>query len=161
MKKQKILIIESRSDLDIYDERYEGNTLRKVLELQGVAAKCTEVVNEAMLVKALKIAQREHIKYIHISAHGSCDGFILTDEGFIRWRDFDRIAWPILRGKCICFSSCSVGRGAEQLFNFHKSFVTQSLDPQEILLGVRGLLHTLHSITGHNRMRNHPYRTFE
>ncbi|ELZ1577625.1 hypothetical protein ST688_004918, partial [Salmonella enterica subsp. enterica serovar Schwarzengrund] len=66
MKKQKILIIESRSDQDIYDERYEGNTLRKVLELQGVAAKCTEVVNEGMLVKALKIAQREHIKYVHI-----------------------------------------------------------------------------------------------
>ncbi|HIE3383093.1 TPA: hypothetical protein ACXLO8_004740, partial [Salmonella enterica] len=70
-EKQKILIIESRSDQDIYDERYEGNTLRKVLELQGVAAKCTEVVNEGMLVKALKIAQREHIKYVHISAHGS------------------------------------------------------------------------------------------
>lgn len=52
MKAQKILIIESRSDLDIYDERCEGNTLRKVLELQGVAAKCTEVVNKGMLVKA-------------------------------------------------------------------------------------------------------------
>jgi hypothetical protein len=36
-----------------------------------------------MLVKALKIAQREHIKYVHISAHGSCDGFILTDEGLL------------------------------------------------------------------------------
>ena len=63
MKKQKILIIESRSDLDIYDERYEGNTLRKVLELQGVSAKCTEVVNEAMLVKALKIAQHKICTY--------------------------------------------------------------------------------------------------
>lgn len=58
VRKQKILIIESRSDLDIYDERCEGNTLRKVLELQGVATKCIEVVNEGMLVKALKIAQR-------------------------------------------------------------------------------------------------------
>ncbi|WP_416041674.1 hypothetical protein [Edwardsiella ictaluri] len=44
MTKQKILIIESRSALDIYDERCEGNTLRQVLELQGVAAKCTEVI---------------------------------------------------------------------------------------------------------------------
>ncbi|EGL1423412.1 hypothetical protein IP246_004605, partial [Salmonella enterica subsp. enterica serovar Infantis] len=140
MKKQKILIIESRSDQDIYDERYEGNTLRKVLELQGVAAKCTEVVNEGMLVKALKIAQREHIKYVHISAHGSCDGFMLTDEDFITWRDFDRIAWPILRGKCICFSSCSVGRGAEQLFDFHKSFCNAIVGPARDITWGEGLV---------------------
>lgn len=140
MKKQKILIIESRSDLDIYDERCEGNTLKKVLELQGVNAKCIEVVNEGMLIKALKIAQREHIKYIHISAHGSSDGFILTDEGFITWKDFDRIAWPILRGKCICFSSCSVGRGAEQLFNFHKSFCNAIVGPTRNITWGEGLV---------------------
>ncbi|WP_081925202.1 hypothetical protein [Rahnella sp. WP5] len=129
MKKQNILIIESRSDLDIYDERYEGNTLKTILELQGVRAKSIEVVNEKMFVKALKIAQREHIKYVHISAHGTDEGFILTDDGFITWKDFDRIAWPILRGKCICFSSCSVGKGVGKLFDFHKSFCNAIVGP--------------------------------
>lgn len=140
MKKQKILIIESRSDIDIYDERYEGNTLKRILDLQGVSAKSIEVVNENMLVKALKIAQREHIKYVHISAHGSSGGFILTDEGFITWKDFDRIAWPILKGKCICFSSCSVGLGAEQLFNFHKSFCNAIVGPTRNITWGEGLV---------------------
>lgn len=140
MKKQKILIIESRSDLDIYDERYEGNTLRKILELQGVSAKSIEVVNKEMLVKALKIALRAHIKYVHISAHGTDEGFILTDDGFISWEDFDRIAWPILRGKCLCFSSCSVGRGAGHLFNFHKSFCNAIVGPTRDITWGEGLV---------------------
>ncbi|ARD39896.1 hypothetical protein F8538_00165 [Edwardsiella ictaluri] len=140
MTKQKILIIESRSALDIYDERCEGNTLRQVLELQGVAAKCTEVINKGMLLKALKIAQREHIKYVHISAHGSSDGFTLTDGDSISWKDFDKIAWPILKGKCICFSSCSVGRGAEQLFDFHKSFCNAIVGPTRDITWGEGLV---------------------
>lgn len=140
MKKQKILIIESRSDLDIYDERYEGNTLKQVLGLQGVSAKSIEVVNGDMFVKALKVAQREHIKYVHISAHGTDDGFVLTDDGFITWEDLDRIAWPILRGKCICFSSCSVGNGVEDIFIFHKSFCNAIVAPTRAITWGEGLV---------------------
>lgn len=140
MKKQKILIIESRSDLDIYDERYEGNTLKQVLDLQGVSAKSIEVVNGDMFVKALKVAQREHIKYVHISAHGTDDGFVLTDDGFITWEDLDRIAWPILRGKCICFSSCSVGNGVEEIFIFHRSFCNAIIAPTRAITWGEGLV---------------------
>lgn len=140
MKKQKILIIESRSDLDIYDERYEGNTLKQVLELQGVSAKSIEVVNGEMFVKALKVAQRDHIKYVHISAHGTDEGFVLTDDGFITWEDLDRIAWPILRGKCICFSSCSVGNGVEGIFIFHKSFCNAIVAPTRDITWGEGLV---------------------
>lgn len=129
MRKKKILIIESRSDLDIYDERKEGYALKKVLELQGVYSISLEVVNKGMLVKALRIALREHIKYVHISAHGTDEGFILTNDGFITWKDFDQIAWPLLRGKCICFSSCSVGRGVAKLFYLHKSFCNSIVAP--------------------------------
>lgn len=62
MKRQEILIIESRSDQDIYDGRGEGETLKRILKLQGVNARCIEVINERMLIKAFKIAQRENIK---------------------------------------------------------------------------------------------------
>ncbi len=123
------MIIESRSDLDIYDERNEGDTLKRILELQGGYARSIEVVNEDMLVKALKVAQREHIKYVHISANCTDNGFILTNDGFITWKDFDQIAWPILHGKCICFSSCSVGNGVAELFTFHKSFCNAIVAP--------------------------------
>lgn len=39
MKKQEVLIIESRSDQDIYDGRGEGETLKRILQLQGINAK--------------------------------------------------------------------------------------------------------------------------
>lgn len=140
MRAQKILIIESRSDLDIYEERNEGSTLKQILELQGVYAKNFEVVNRSMFAKALKIAQREHIKYVHISAHGTDKGIILTDEGFITWKDFDQIAWPILRGKCICFSNCSVGSGVSELFDLHKSFCNAIVAPTRDITWSEGLV---------------------
>lgn len=140
MRKQKILIIESRSDLDIYNERNEGSTLKSILGLQGVYAKNVEVVNRNMLVKALKVAKREHIKYVHISAHGTKHGFILTDEGVITWKDFEQIAWPILRGKCICFSSCSVGNGVYELFERHKSFCNAVIAPTRDITWGEGLV---------------------
>ena len=140
MKKQEILIIESRSDQDIYDGRGEGETLKRILELQGVNAKCIEVTNEKMFIKALKIAQRKNIKYVHISAHGFDKGFALTNDIIITWRDFDRMAWPRLRGKCVCFSSCSVGNGAEELFEFHKSFCNAIIAPTRDISWGEGLV---------------------
>lgn len=140
MKKQEILIIESRSDQDIYDGRGEGETLKRILKLQGVNARCIEVINERMLIKAFKIAQRENIKYVHISAHGFDKGFALTDDIVITWQDFDRMAWPILRGKCICFSSCSVGNGVEELFTLHKSFCNAIIAPTRDISWGEGLV---------------------
>ncbi|WP_225181664.1 hypothetical protein [Pectobacterium aroidearum] len=140
MKKQEILIIESRSDQDIYDGRGEGETLKRILKLQGINARCIEVTNERMLIKALKTTQRENIKYVHISAHGFDKGFSLTDDVIILWQDLDRLAWPILRGKCICFSSCSVGNGAEELFTLHKSFCNAIIAPTRAISWGEGLV---------------------
>lgn len=140
MKKQEILIIESRSDQDIYEGRGEGETLKRILQLEGVNARSIEVVNEKMLIKALKIAQKDSIKYVHISAHGSDDGFMLTNDVHIKWKDFDRIAWPLLKGTCLCFSSCSVARGAEELFTFHKSFCNAIIAPTRDITWGEGLV---------------------
>ncbi|WP_241497555.1 hypothetical protein [Vibrio cyclitrophicus] len=84
MAKHEILIIESRSAKDIFDDRYEGATLKEVLKLQGVSAKHFEVVNKAYFEKAIKYAANKHIKYVHFSGHGSEEGIALTD-GFITW----------------------------------------------------------------------------
>ena len=91
MAKNEILIIESRSAKDIYDDRYEGATLKQVLKLQGISAKHLEVVDRTYFEKAIKYAANENIKYVHFSGHGSNEGFELTD-GFISWKEFDQIA---------------------------------------------------------------------
>ncbi|WP_233979909.1 hypothetical protein [Pectobacterium versatile] len=140
MKKQEVLIIESRSAQDIYDDRYEGETLKQILRLQGVHAKYIEVVNQELFVKALKLAQKEHIKYVHISAHGEDEGFVLTDGTEISWADFDTLAWPYLKGVCLCFSSCSVGKGAEKLFTHHKSFCSAIVAPTRTITWGEGLV---------------------
>lgn len=129
MAKYEVLIIESRSPEDVFDDRYEAGTLKKVLKLQGVHAKNFEVVDRQFLRKAIKYAEREHISYIHISAHGNADGFALTDGDFISWSEFDEIAWPHLKNTCLCFSSCSVGQGADELFSRHKSFCNVIVAP--------------------------------
>lgn len=129
MAKHEILIIESRSPRDIYENRFEAGTLQQILKLESIATKHFEVVDRAHLAKAIKYAEKEHIRYIHISAHGDPEGFALTDGDFITWRDFDEIAWPKLKNKCLCFSSCSVGQGAEELFTYHKSFCNAVIAP--------------------------------
>ncbi|KTG21236.1 hypothetical protein AUR67_07815 [Pseudoalteromonas sp. XI10] len=129
MKKNEILIIESRGALDHFDDRYEAATLKDVLNLQRVRAKHVEVVNKEYLAKALKLAENVNINYVHISAHGCDKGIELTDGDFISWKEFDELAWPYLKGVCICFSSCSVGLGANELFKYHRTFCNAIVAP--------------------------------
>ncbi|MGK0269432.1 MAG: hypothetical protein ACI88H_000063 [Cocleimonas sp.] len=140
MKKNEILIIESRSPEDIYNETFEAATLKQVLKLQDVDSKHIEVVNRELLAKALKLAGKEHIAYVHISAHGAPHGFQLTDGDFITWQEFDELAWPHLKNTCVCFSSCSVGSGAEDIFTYHKSFCNAIVAPTRTISWSEGLV---------------------
>jgi hypothetical protein len=140
MKKNEILIIESRSPEDIYNETFEAVTLKQVLKLQDVDSKHIEVVNRELFAKALKLAGKDHVKYVHISAHGTPYGFQLTDETFITWREFDELAWPYLKNTCVCFSSCSVGAGAEEIFTYHKSFCNAIVAPTRKISWSEGLV---------------------
>lgn len=129
MEQFEVLIIESRSPQDIYDGRLEAEALEKTLKLQGVKSKKFEVINKDYLAKALTLAANEHVKYVHISAHGSESGIALTDGSFVSWKELDEIAWPHLKDTCLCFSSCDVGKGAETIFNHHKSFCNAIVAP--------------------------------
>jgi len=140
MAKHEILIIESRSPKDIFDDRFEAGTLKQVLKLQKVKAKHVEVINRDLFIKAIKIAEKEHIQYVHISAHGAPNGFELTDGDFITWQEFDEIAWPYLKNTCLCFSSCSVGNGAEEIFTYHKSFCNAVVAPTRDISWGEGLV---------------------
>lgn len=140
MTKHEILIIESRSAQDIYDNRFEARTLKQIIKLYGIGTKSVEIINRSYLEKAINYAKKEHIRYVHISAHGDPSGFELTDGDFITWREFDELAWPRLKNTCLCFSSCSVGRGAEELFVYHKSFCNAIIAPARDISWGEGLV---------------------
>lgn len=57
MAKHEILIIESRSAKDIFDDRYEGATLKEVLKLQGVSQSILKWSIKLTLKKPLNMQQ--------------------------------------------------------------------------------------------------------
>ena len=136
----EVLIIESRSYNDIYADRHEGRTLKEILRMQGVGANYVEVTNLEQLMKTIKKAQNNAVKYVHISAHGAEDGFQLTDETFVSWKDFDSIGWPFLKDVCIVFSSCDVAKGVAGLFDFHKTFCNAIVAPSRKIYWDEGLV---------------------
>ncbi|HIF9060109.1 TPA: hypothetical protein ACX6R0_001283 [Photobacterium damselae] len=93
-----------------------------------MSAKHFEVVNKVYFGKAIKYAASENIKYVHFSGHGSEKGIELTD-GFITWKD-----------TCLCFSSCDVARGVDEIFEYHKSFCNAVIAPTREISWGEGLV---------------------
>lgn len=137
---KEVLIIESRNPSDHYHNRREGNILSKVLGLGGVKTICLEVLNKSFFVEAIRNAADESIKYVHFSGHGYKDGFELTNGDIITWEILDEIAWPILKNKCLVFSSCNVAKGVEKLFDIHKTFCNVIIAPTRKLGWDEGLV---------------------
>lgn len=134
MRATEVLIIESRAAHDYFDGRQEGKTLQSILDLAEVRSKYVEVVNRQMLARALAQASSQAIRYVHFSCHGSVDGIALTDGDLIDWETLDELAWPKLRGKCLTFSSCDVGRGVDRLFSLHRTFCSAIVAPTRQVL---------------------------
>lgn len=137
----QVLIIESRSFDDIYNNVHEGRTLQEVLRMQGIFADYYEITTKEQLAEVLEYASQESIKYVHISAHGCDEGFDLTKESdFINWSDFDKIAWPHIKNKCLVFSSCDVGKGVRAIFNKHKTLCNAVIAPVRKILWSEGIV---------------------
>ncbi|MEE2024871.1 hypothetical protein [Alkalimonas mucilaginosa] len=136
----EVLIIESRSFGDIYNNVQEGRTLRDVLQIQNIKSDYQEVATKEQLGKALKRAGKDSIKYIHFSAHGAKDGFELTNGEFIDWESFDDIGWPNLKGKCVVFSSCDIAKGVSEVFDYHKTFCNAFVAPTRKILWSEGIV---------------------
>lgn len=129
MKANEVIIIESRSASDHFNNIHEGRILQQILELEGVNSKYIEVIDQKHLEKAFRYCRSGDVKYVHFSCHGSEDGFSLTDDTHITWELLDKIAWPILKDKCLVFSSCNVGKGIKELFVYHKTFCNAIVAP--------------------------------
>jgi hypothetical protein len=140
MKLTEVLIIESRNSADYFEGRQEGHILQQILVLEGVRSKYFEVIDQLHLEKALKFAENENIKYVHFSCHGLDDGFFLTDGTHITWKVFDEIAWPYLKDKCLVFSSCLVGKGIKEIFDYHKTFCNVIIAPTRAISWSEGVV---------------------
>lgn len=142
----QVVIIESLGFDDIYEGRDEGEALQTSLSLSGVKSRVFRVCNRKQLMKAFKYAGKAGVNYVHFSGHGSELGFFLTshdvdeEEGFIDWQQFDELAWPLLKGKCLSYSSCDIGRGAEDIFYFHKTFCNAIVAPTRDITWAEGLV---------------------
>lgn len=140
MRSTEVLIIESRNSSDHFNGRHEGRILQQILHLEGIHSKYCEVLDKVHFLKALKQAENINVKYVHFSCHGLDEGFELTDGTFITWQDFDSIAWPILKNKCLVFSSCLVGKGIEKLFDYHKTFCNAIIAPTRTISWSEGIV---------------------
>jgi len=140
MPSTEVLIIESRSPSDHFNGHQEGRILQQILQLEGIQSKYFEVLDQEYFEKALKKSENNNIKYVHISCHGLDNGFELTDKTFLKWEDFDAIAWPLLKDKCLVFSSCLVGKGVEKLFERHKTFCNAIIAPTKIITWSEGVV---------------------
>jgi len=140
MSSPEVLIIESKSPSDHFEGRHEGYILQQILHLEGVRSKYLEVLDQEHFEKALKKAENNSIKYVHFSCHGLDNGFELTNGTFFTWKDLDAIAWPLLKDKCLVFSSCLVGKGIERFFDYHKTFCNAIIAPTKTITWSEGVV---------------------
>lgn len=171
----KIYIIESQSPNDILRNRTEGKALSASLDLAEIANHYFQVINHDCFDQCIETICEDinSLKgkdlvapYIHISAHGNEDGFVLTSGEFIDWATFslkvDRI--NDLTGKIqiipekphiqispmnYCFSTCKgynafklQGEAQENKFS---SIIgpTESVDWSDSLLAFMSLYHQI------------------
>jgi hypothetical protein len=81
----KVLIIESGSPTDFYNDQLEGNSTLRLLQLLKIKSEMHLVLDKRRLSKALKLAAEEHFHVIHISCHGDKDGIQLADGTNLDW----------------------------------------------------------------------------
>ena len=118
----KVLVIESRKTSDKENNYSEQEVLGSVFNLLGIKAQVVEVKTVSEFFRALKKAESEHINYVHFSGHGRKEGIDIGNRGFVTWKELDNKCWPLLKGKCLSFSSCDVAKGIEELYSYHKTF---------------------------------------
>ena len=115
--KFSVYIVESPSGDDLYHKRFEGEILSKALALADIPSEHRLAVDLAAFNAALTHQLQSYLSssqgrlpVLHISAHGSEDGIVLTDGTKIDWIQLREKIMPLneaLGGYLIlCMSSC-------------------------------------------------------
>jgi hypothetical protein len=81
----KVLIIESASPDDFYDDQLDGNSTSQLLRLLNINFEMRIALDERRLCRALKFATEGNFDVIHLSCHGDKDGIQLANRASIDW----------------------------------------------------------------------------
>jgi hypothetical protein len=121
-----VYIIESNKIPEVLKGFSEGGALTNVLRFSGVESEYRPGLMKSDLANSLHrlpelVNRFQAMPIVHISAHGSPDGFELTLQEFVTWRELDEMLQP-LHSICggsylLCLSSCHGLAGIKLAFN--------------------------------------------
>ena len=114
----KVLIIESGSPGDFYDNQLDGNSTSQLLRLLGIAYEMRVVLDEQWLSNAIKHVRDEKFDVVHISCHGDKNCIQLANGKCIDWQS---LATLFQRHKAhpsalVMSSCCGVASGIGRAF---------------------------------------------
>ncbi|MCY1704455.1 hypothetical protein [Pannonibacter sp. SL95] len=127
MTRAYVYVVESPSPDDLFDGRTEGRALCEAFSLSEIKHSYTVCLDYENLMKAFQIGadsrflseflrhqksdtRDKFVPIVHISAHGTEDGIVLSCGHHVSWADLRLLLKPINdampNGLLVCFSSC-------------------------------------------------------
>jgi hypothetical protein len=114
----KVLIIESSSPDDFYENQLDGSSTARLLRLLNIDFEMRIALDERRLFRSLKFAAEGNFDVVHISCHGDKEGIQLADRKCLDW---DPLATLFKRSKAhpralIMSACCGVASGIGRAF---------------------------------------------
>ncbi len=106
--KPGVFIIESLDPDDEGNGRFEGSIISRILRLHGKQPKYCYVRTEKEFQTAVRQFKKSQYRYLHISAHANEEGMCTTNLDEIDYADLAEMLNPLLSGRRLFLSACSM-----------------------------------------------------
>ena len=129
-----VYLIESPSPEDLFNNRSEGEMLKKMLSFYNFDCILRTATTKDLFIQALEKDVFNEIKnhdntqlIIHISTHGNNNGLGLTNNEHISWADITELLEPINKkmsnGLLLCLSACESSSACTMALSDKKPFL--------------------------------------